>query len=198
METKTLGTDNTIKDFNQISASASTGNIDKIRDILFGSQMRDYEKRFAKLEERLQREHQELKEEMRKRLESLESYVRSETDALSSRITSEQEQRGDSLTDLSRELKDIAKSLEKKTAQLDELFNKNNRETRQQALDQTKQLMEEIQSKHQSLSQSLERAVRELTEEKMERSGLADLFTEMAMRLNNQFHINPEEVSGNE
>jgi DNA repair exonuclease SbcCD ATPase subunit len=198
METKTLGTDNTIKDFNQISASASTGNIDKIRDILFGSQMRDYEKRFAKLEERLQREHQELKEEMRKRLESLEGYVRSEADALSSRITTEQEQRGDSLTDLSREMKDIAKSLEKKTAQLDELFNKNNRDMRQQALDQTKQLMEEIQSKHQSLSQSLERAVRELTEEKMERNGLADLFTEMAMRLNNQFHINTEEVSGNE
>lgn len=198
METKTLGTDNTIKDFNQISGSASTGNIDKIRDILFGSQMRDYEKRFAKLEERLQREHQELKEEMRKRLESLESYIRSEADALSSRITSEQEQRGDSLTDLSREMKDIAKSLEKKTAMLDELFNKNNREMRQQTLDQTKQLMEEIQSKHQSLSQSLERAVRELTEEKMERNGLADLFTEMAMRLNNQFHINTEEVAGNE
>ena len=28
-------------------------NVDKIRDILFGNQMRDYEKRFARLEERV-------------------------------------------------------------------------------------------------------------------------------------------------
>ena len=28
-------------------------NVDKIRDILFGSNMREYEKRFARLEERL-------------------------------------------------------------------------------------------------------------------------------------------------
>ena len=29
------------------------GNVDKIRDILFGGQMRDYEQRFADLEKRL-------------------------------------------------------------------------------------------------------------------------------------------------
>ena len=28
-------------------------NVDKIRDIIFGSQMRDYEKRFSRLDERL-------------------------------------------------------------------------------------------------------------------------------------------------
>jgi len=32
------------------------GNVDKIRDILFGSQMRDYESRFARLEETLIKE----------------------------------------------------------------------------------------------------------------------------------------------
>ena len=32
---------------------ATSGNIDKVRDILFGGQMRDYDRRFARLEERL-------------------------------------------------------------------------------------------------------------------------------------------------
>ena len=33
--------------------AASAGNVDKIRDILFGGQMRDYERRFQELEDRL-------------------------------------------------------------------------------------------------------------------------------------------------
>ncbi len=37
-------------------AAQAGGNVDKIRDILFGSQMRDYETRFARLEESLLRE----------------------------------------------------------------------------------------------------------------------------------------------
>ena len=43
------------------------GNVDKIRDILFGSQMRDYETRFARLEETLSKEASELRESTRRR-----------------------------------------------------------------------------------------------------------------------------------
>ena len=39
------------------------GNVDKIRDILFGSQMRDYDKKFARIEERLLKETADLREE---------------------------------------------------------------------------------------------------------------------------------------
>ncbi len=186
------------KDLNKISSTTPSGNIDKIRDILFGSQMRDYDRRFTRLEERMQRENTELKDEIRKRLEALEGYIRSEVDALSSRLKTEQSERGDSVKEVARELKEITQSLEKKTAQLDDLLNKSHRDLRQQALDQSKQLMEEIHAKHQALSMSLDRAVQELTVDKMERNGLADLFTEMALRLNNQFHIDSGEVAGDE
>ena len=36
--------------------AANEGNVDQIRDILFGGQMRDYERRFEELEERMKRE----------------------------------------------------------------------------------------------------------------------------------------------
>ena len=186
------------KDLNKITSTTPSGNIDKIRDILFGSQMRDYDRRFSRLEERMQRENSDLKDDIRKRLDALETYIRNEVDALSSRLKTEQTERGDSVKELSRELKEITQSLEKKTAQLDELLNKNHLELRQQALDQSKQLLEEIHSKHQSISQSLDRAVQELTVDKMERNGLADLFTEMALRLNNQFQIDSGEGAGDE
>src|SRR5579862_6649484 len=50
----------------------SPGNIDKIRDILFGSNMRDYEMRFARLEEALKKESSDLRDTTRHNLESLE------------------------------------------------------------------------------------------------------------------------------
>jgi len=50
-------------------------NVDKIRDILFGSQMRDYDKRFGRLEDRLIKDAESLREEMKKRFETLEAFV---------------------------------------------------------------------------------------------------------------------------
>jgi len=111
-------------------------------------------------------------------------------------LKTEQNERGDSLKEMTREFKEITQALERKAVQLDDQMNRNHRDLRQSALDQTKQLMEEIQAKHNSVSQSLDRAVQELMVDKMERSGLADLFTEMALRLNNQFQI--ENVEGNQ
>src|SRR5690349_16058116 len=43
-------------------------SLDKVRDILFGNQMRDVERRFARLEERLIKETADLKEDVRRRL----------------------------------------------------------------------------------------------------------------------------------
>src|SRR5665213_1982579 len=51
------------------------GNVDKIRDILFGSQMRDYEARFARLEETLVKETVEIRETNRRRFDQLETYI---------------------------------------------------------------------------------------------------------------------------
>ena len=39
-------------------------NVDKIRDILFGSQMRDYDKRFGRLEDRLIKDAESLRDEI--------------------------------------------------------------------------------------------------------------------------------------
>ena len=45
-------------------------NVDKIRDILFGSNMREYEKRFARLEEKLTKSSEALRDDLKKRFDS--------------------------------------------------------------------------------------------------------------------------------
>ena len=67
--------------------------MDKIRDILFGSQMRDYDKRFTRLEERLSQDAITLREELKKRLDTLEAFVRQEGESLSQRLKNEKTER---------------------------------------------------------------------------------------------------------
>src|SRR5450432_3265446 len=69
------------------------GNVDKIRDILFGSQMRDYDKKFAHLEERLLKESADLREDLKRRFESLESFMKSEVVILSDAQKAEKDAR---------------------------------------------------------------------------------------------------------
>ena len=88
-------------------AGATAGNVDKIRDILFGSQMKDYETRFGRLEETLLSQTAELRENTKKRLDGLETYFKKELEALQSRMKSEREERSEAVKQLSRETKDL-------------------------------------------------------------------------------------------
>ena len=177
---------------NQADAATAlneVNNIDKIRDILFGVQMRDYEKRFSRLEERLLKESHDLRDETRKRFEALETFVKSEFEALTGRLGTEQRTRDESVQTLSRELQDTGKALERKLAQFDEQTTRTQRDLRQQILDQSKNLNDEIRQKYEELSALLEREVSDLGNAKTDRAALASLFTEVALRLNNEFRI---------
>jgi DNA anti-recombination protein RmuC len=165
------------------------GNIDKIREILFGIQMRDYEKRFARLEERLLKESSDLREDTKRRFDSLELYIKHEMEALTDRLTTEQNARTEALEQLSAGVKDTFRAFDKRAGQMDEQSAKNQRELRQHLLEQSKNLGDEIRQKHGELLAALEREALELRTDKTDRSALAALFTELAMRLNNDFKI---------
>lgn len=170
-----------------------TGNIEKIRDILFGAQMRDYDRRFARLEERLLKEAADAREDTRRRFDSLETFIKQEIGALGDRLRSENQQRTQSTEDLTRELRDSARSLGNKINALDENTSQGQRELRQQLLDQAKNLADDIRHKYDDLSAQLLREANELRHDKTDRSALANLFTELAMRLNNEFKLPGDE-----
>lgn len=161
-------------------------NLEKIRDILFGAQVDDFEKKFARLEDRLLKETAESRAETKKRFDSLESFIRKEVESLAERLRGEQEERMDAGKDLSRELRETAKALEKKLAGLDEQTTRSQRELRQQILDQSKALTEEIRTRIRESATALSKEIKELRAEKTDRTALAGLFTEAAMRLTNE------------
>ncbi len=173
-----------LKDSGKSPSVDEGASIEQIRDILFGAQIRDFEKRFARVEERLIREVTSLGDESRKRFDSLESYIGKEVESLSDRLKAEQDKRTESVKELSGQLKDTNKLLEKRAGKLDDQLGKSSRELRQQILEQYKSLSDDIRQKHEETSVMLEQLAQELRAEKVDFATLSELFAEIAVRLN--------------
>src|SRR4051812_46557361 len=92
----------------------AAGSLDKVRDILFGAQARDADRRLARLEERIAKENADLKEEVRKRLGTLEVFVKREFESLADRLKTEHDERADADKELSRDLRESSKANDKK------------------------------------------------------------------------------------
>lgn len=168
------------------TAEASGASVDKIRDILFGSQIKNYEARFARLEDALARETSEIKDTMRRRLDTLEAFFKSETGSLGGRLKSERDEREEMLNNLSRELKASASQLSKKILDLDNKLAQDRSAARQELMAETRKLLDEIRQRNESLSTLLETRVHELRHAKTDRSALAALFVELAVRLKDE------------
>jgi hypothetical protein len=165
------------------------GNLDKIRDILFGSQIRDYETRFSRLEEALVSQTNDIRETTKKRLDALESYVRKELEALQSRLKTEREERGEATQQLAREIKDTSDALARKLRDLSDHTEERDRGLREEILRQSSDLLDEMRSRQTELNALLDRRVQELTHSKTDRAALAGMFQEVAMRLKDEFQI---------
>lgn len=160
-------------------------NLEKIRDILFGAQVHDFEKRFARLEERLLKETSDARAETKKRFETLENFIKKEIESLGDRLKAEHEERSESAKEISKELRDTSRTLDKRIAQLDEVTTKSQRELRQQVLDQSKALTEEIRVRNKETTTTLSKEIAELRTGKTDRAALAGLLTDLAVRLTN-------------
>lgn len=174
-----------------------SANLDKVRDILFGAQMREYERRFARVEERLVRETADLSQEVRNRLAALEDFVKCEAENLAARIRTESDARAEATTDLSRELRDSAAASQRRDSQLDDQLGRAQRELRQQLLEQQQRLSEEIRQRVEDVLVRVTRESNELRSDKADRATIAALLTEMAMRLTHDLTVPGFDSTGN-
>jgi DNA repair exonuclease SbcCD ATPase subunit len=170
-------------------AEALGGNLDQVREILFGAQSRSVEKRIARIEEELPKRAAELREELKRGLATLEAYARREIDSLNERLRAESAERGKADDQLGAKAEDTAKALRREIAGLDERSTAAQRDLRQHLLDQTKRLDEEIQRRSDDLAAAIARAVEELRFEKADRKAVAGILHEVAMRLTDELSL---------
>ncbi len=165
------------------------GNMEKVRDILFGAQMREFEKRLGRMEEKLAKEQSDFRDDSRRRFEALELFVRGEVENLVSELKSERREREESARGSEKQLLDSLKATERKLGQLEEQLAKQQREQRQQQHEQQTGLRDELRAAREQLAHSLSRQVEELRTEKLDRSSLAGMLSEVAMRLTGELPV---------
>jgi hypothetical protein len=166
-----------------------SGNLDQVREILFGSQSRGLDKRLARLEEELPKRIVEIREELKRSLATLEAYARTEIDSLNERLRTEVKERdkGDDLAQ--SKLDEATKGLRKDLGQLGERTTAAERDLRQQLLTQAKRLDDEIQRRAEELASALARAVEVLSVEKADRKVVASILQEVALRLTDELPL---------
>ena len=69
--------------------------MDKIRDLLFGNQMQDYDRRFTKLEERFLQRFKDIEAETARNLSAFESNAKKQVESLVGQLREEKDLRAD-------------------------------------------------------------------------------------------------------
>ena len=162
---------------------AAGNNLDKIRDILFGAQVRDHERRFTRLETQLLAEAAQLRHDLKERFASLEQYIRTEVDQVTGRLNAEEQGRTHAVSALTTELQSLTGALQQTAAQLRGQSEQAHRDLHDQLQNQAASLTDEFTQQHATLSATLELAVQQLTHQKTDRASLATLLQELSQRL---------------
>lgn len=165
------------------AAEPQPESLDKVRDILFGSQMRAVETRLQGLEERLRREHETLRADFAKQTESLDAFIRSEVHVLGERLAGERAKRTEELKSLAAEIKEAIRALEERHVQLEEAANMADAALRDQLLFQSTTAAAELAKLGDRLGAELSRSHQELSSSKTDRAALAALLNDMAARI---------------
>jgi hypothetical protein len=177
----------------EASALAETPeNLEKVRDILFGGQMRAVDQRLASLEGRVQRDLEGLRTETGKRLTSLETFIKKEIESQKKKLQAERSKRTDDLKSLGSEVQDGLKSLEKRLDKLDDTTSKADADLRTAILEHTKTVTEQLKGLSDEMSSELQQAVLELRAEKLDTASLIQVFSDMALHLTDDLQVGTE------
>ena len=138
--------------------------VDRICEILFGSQMRDYDERFQRLEEHLAQEVSEVRADTQKRLDALERFIKGEVDSINSRAAIEHGERCNATDKLGRDLAETARTLD---TQINNLRGQTAK----------------------SLGELLEHEAAQIRDAITGREALAEMLSEIALRLKNESRV---------
>jgi len=162
----------------------SVAGVNAIRDLLFGNQMQDYDRRFANLEERFQQRLKEIESEAARNLGAFESNSKKQVDSLAGQLRDEKDQRADGDKEIERMLREQNQALEKRIRSVADQLAQFDRDISDRLTRETQSLHEENKQKNTDARHTIEKMFAELSNVKTDRTLLASLFVEVAKSLN--------------
>ena len=165
-------------------ASNDNPGVDKIRELLFGNQMQDYDRRFSLLEERFQQKLRDMDAESARNLAALESSMKKQLESIAGQVRQEQDLRAEGDKELGRGLREQIQALDKRLGQLSDQIATHEREFTDRLGHETQALRDDIRRRNDDMRATTERMFAELGNVKTDRNLLAGLFVEIARCLN--------------
>ena len=158
-------------------------NVDKIRDILFGRQIKDIDDRFNQVEEKFNKRLDNLENVFNARFETLESLVKSEMDRISADLNSEREARIDNFKQSSNDLKEQVIAVSETIEKLSDNNKASNEKLKRLVAERYEDVSAVIKSNQQEITESLQLASDDLKSKKVDKSVLSSIFADLALQV---------------
>ena len=162
---------------------AQLGNVDQIREILFGSQSRELKEKFDKLEASIKTIHEEMRKKMEQAQNDFNSKIESEVETISRKIKNMTSQQQDEFADVRDSALKQEKRLQNALDIVEEELNAKREQLQKQQAENTTTLRSQMDTLQDELLSVLDEKVSELGLNKLSRDDAADIMMEAAMAM---------------
>jgi hypothetical protein len=159
------------------------GNVDQIRDIIFGTQVRDYDNRFTKIESDISKLQQEMRSGMEQLKNSFSVELKAAVEALDKKLKSLTLNTQEETTDLRSSVDRLNRKFTTSIQTLDEALDGQTNSIREELSESKKQLQEETNVLRELMLEELERHFSDLRENKVSRDDMAETLFALGMRM---------------
>ncbi len=167
----------------------AAGNVDQIREIIFGGQMRDYDSRFDALSGQLRDSAKNLRDDFDLKLAALDKALAKESDKTADRFKKEAGDRSGNVDQLRDDIAKLRNDNDSRMGDLDALIEKETRTLLSELHETRSDLLNRLNEQVDALQARLDEENRRLDERKVSREELAGLLNEVAMRLTGEFEL---------
>jgi len=174
------------------------GNVDQIREILFGSQARELKEKFEKLEESIKVIHSEMRKKIEQTQNDFNFRIESELETISKKMKNIITQQQNEFSDVRDAALKQEKRLQSSMDIMEEELNAKREQLQKQQIENNTALRNDMDNLKDEVLQALNEKISEMNGIKLSRDDAADILMEAAMtmkgtQINQQLSLAPQE-----
>lgn len=170
-------------DKSQENDISQLGNVDQIREILFGSQSRELKERFEKLEASIKAIHDEMRKKIEQTQHDFNIRIENELETLSRKMKNIVTQQQDEFSDVRDSALKQEKRLQNAMDIMEEELNAKREQLQKQQIENNAALRNEMDMLKDEVLQTLNDKIGEMNGVKLSRDDAADILMEAAMAM---------------
>ena len=159
------------------------GNIDQIRDIIFGAQLREYDNRFDKIDSDLSMMQQDMQARIEQVKNVLSAEMKAAVDSFEKKVKSLTLNTQEESADLRQQIDRVNRKFSSSIEALDEAIDNQTSSIRNELSQNRERLSEETRTLKTQVFEELDRRFSMLRDVKVSRDDMAEILFELGMRL---------------